>query len=174
MVGLGFGGWIAAEIATMRPKGLGRLVLATPMGAKPEDGYVYDQFLVNTEAYVRHAFLNQTKFDHIYGAEPDIEQLMAWEADRMMTSRVGWKPYMYNSTLPGLLAGVREPTLVLGADNDTIVPAGCAVALQQSIPGAELRIIRDSGHAVELEQHEAFVSAVLSFLRAPERSEREA
>ena len=35
LVGLGFGGWIAAEMATMAPANLSRLVLVGPMGVKP-------------------------------------------------------------------------------------------------------------------------------------------
>src|SRR5258708_29511973 len=55
LVGLGFGGWIAAEMAAMESHGLDALVLVAPMGIKPEVGYIYDQFLVSTESYVRAA-----------------------------------------------------------------------------------------------------------------------
>ncbi len=35
LVGLGFGGWIAAEMATMAPNGFRRVVLVGAMGIKP-------------------------------------------------------------------------------------------------------------------------------------------
>src|SRR6185436_253434 len=47
LVGLGFGGWIAAEMATMAPKAFRRLVLVGAMGIKPEHGDIADQALVS-------------------------------------------------------------------------------------------------------------------------------
>ena len=38
LVGLGFGGWIAAEMATMSQSRLQRLVLVGPAGIKPSEG----------------------------------------------------------------------------------------------------------------------------------------
>src|SRR5262245_3360869 len=38
LMGLGFGGWIAAEMASMAPKDLSRLVLVGAMGIKPPEG----------------------------------------------------------------------------------------------------------------------------------------
>ncbi len=43
LVGLGFGGWIAAEMATMAPRDLRRLVLVGAMGIKPPEGEILDQ-----------------------------------------------------------------------------------------------------------------------------------
>ena len=48
LVGLGFGGWIAAEMATMSPRAFRRLVLVGAMGIKPAAGEILDQAL--TEA----------------------------------------------------------------------------------------------------------------------------
>ena len=56
VIGLGFGGWIAAEMATMRAHALGSLVLVSPMGIQPKDGFIHDQFIFSTEAYARTAF----------------------------------------------------------------------------------------------------------------------
>src|SRR5260370_34240119 len=42
LVGLGFGGWIAAEMATMAPADLSYLVLVGAMGIKPPQGDILD------------------------------------------------------------------------------------------------------------------------------------
>jgi pimeloyl-ACP methyl ester carboxylesterase len=47
LVGLGFGGWIAAEMATMAPRAFRRLVLVGAMGIKPERGEILDQALIS-------------------------------------------------------------------------------------------------------------------------------
>ena len=45
LVGIGFGGWIAAEIATMDPRLVRRLVLIGAAGIKPRTGEIADQML---------------------------------------------------------------------------------------------------------------------------------
>ncbi|MGA7864353.1 MAG: alpha/beta fold hydrolase, partial [Stellaceae bacterium] len=47
LIGLGFGGWIAAEMATMAPRDFHRLVLVGAMGLKPPDGDIFDQAIVS-------------------------------------------------------------------------------------------------------------------------------
>ncbi len=53
VVGLGFGGYIAAELATTAQARINKLTLVGAMGIKPEQGEIFDQFLVSHEDYVR-------------------------------------------------------------------------------------------------------------------------
>jgi pimeloyl-ACP methyl ester carboxylesterase len=64
------------------------------------------------------------------------------------------------------LAAIRCPTLVVVGDRDQTVPRAAALALHRGIPGAEFRLITDSGHATPYDQAAAFNEAVLSFLQA--------
>ncbi len=165
LVGLGFGGWIAAEMATMAGSALDALVLVAPMGIQPKSGQIYDQFLVSTEAYARQSFANQDLFDAIYTAEPGFAQLESWETDREMTSRLAWKPYMYNYTLPGLLRGLGTPTLIAWGDTDEVVPLECGDLYRAALPNAKLEIISRAGHALDLEQPDALAAKVAAFLQ---------
>jgi 3-oxoadipate enol-lactonase len=65
---------------------------------------------------------------------------------------------------PGL-AAIRVPVLVVVGDEDTISPPAEAAALQQAIPGAELRVLAAAGHLSNLEQPAAFNRAVAGLLR---------
>ena len=56
LIGLGFGGWIAAEMAAMAPRAVRRLVLVGAMGIKPERGEIADQALVSYIDYARRGF----------------------------------------------------------------------------------------------------------------------
>ena len=47
LVGLGFGGWIAAEMATMSPHAFRRVVLVGAAGVKPVQGEILDQALLS-------------------------------------------------------------------------------------------------------------------------------
>ncbi len=61
VVGLGFGGWIAAEMATMAPaRASAGWCWWAPMGIKPERGEIADQALVSYIDYVRLGFADQS------------------------------------------------------------------------------------------------------------------
>ena len=62
VLGLGFGGWMAAEMASMAPRGFRRLILVNAMGLKPAKGEILDQALVTTR-YARAGFEDQKAFD---------------------------------------------------------------------------------------------------------------
>ena len=164
LVGLGFGGWLAAEIATMAASSLRALVLISAMGIKPVNGEIYDQFLVSTEHYAQTAFHDTSRFAEVYGPETSFEQLEAWETDREMTERLAWKPYMYNPVLAQLLAGVDVPALIVWGEEDAIVPVECAELYENALPHAMVERIPNCGHAVELEQPEMLIRSVSSFL----------
>lgn len=152
LVGLGFGGWLAAEMAAMAPGDLSALVLVGPMGIKPPDGYILDQALVGYIDYARSFFHDQKAFDAVYGAEPSTDQLVDWDICREMNFRIAWKPYMYSLTLPHLLGAVKAPSLIVWGDQDEIVPKSTADIWSKRLPGARVAIVPDCGHAVDMEK----------------------
>jgi pimeloyl-ACP methyl ester carboxylesterase len=83
-----------------------------------------------------------------------------------MTSRLTWKPYMYDPALPRLLASVTNPALVIGAGSDEIVPADAVQAYAKALPNATLAVVTGAGHAADLEQPEALSAKVAPFLRS--------
>src|SRR6266850_5684689 len=91
LIGLGFGGWIASEMATMAPREFHRLVLVGAMGVKPTEGDIFDQAIVSYLDYARAGFHDQQAFAHIYGAV-STDQLVEWDLCREMSFRIAWKP----------------------------------------------------------------------------------
>ena len=164
LVGLGFGGWIAAEMATMSPRTLRRLVLVGAMGIKPERGEIADQALVSYIDYVRLGFADQRKYDALYEAETPTAILEQWDLNREMTFRIAWKPYMYNPTLPHLLGGVAAPALVVWGRDDRIVPLECGERYTKALPDARLQIIEGAGHFVDMEKPEELARLVARFV----------
>ena len=169
VIGLGFGGWLAAEIAATAGGRLSALILVAPMGIRPPEGYILDQFLVSTEGYARAGFADDAAFEAVYGVEPDLAQLESWETDREMTSRLAWKPYMHNRALTGLLRAVETPTLVVWGEADKVVPVGTAALWKAALPNCTVEVIPGTGHAVNLEQPRALASIVAPFLKAHTR-----
>jgi pimeloyl-ACP methyl ester carboxylesterase len=154
LVGLGFGGWIAAEMATMAPRGFAKLVLVGAMGLKPERGEIADQALLSYIDYARLGFADQTVFDRLYGAETPTKTLEQWDLNREMTFRIAWKPYMYNPSLPHLLGAVAVPALVVWGRKDRVVPLECGERYAKTLRNATLAVIDDAGHFVEMEKPE--------------------
>lgn len=166
LVGLGFGGWIAAEMATMAPRSFRRLVLVGAMGMQPPDGEILDQALVNYIEYARAGFHDPNAFETVYGAEPTTDQLETWDVNREMTFRIAWKPYMYSQTLPHLLGGVNVPALVVWGANDRIVPLSCGERYARALPNARLEIIDACGHCVDMERPAELARLVEGFVGA--------
>jgi pimeloyl-ACP methyl ester carboxylesterase len=164
LVGLGFGGWIAAEMATMSPRAFKRLVLVGAMGIKPERGEIADQALVSYIDYVRRGFADARAFERLFGAEPPTPRLEQWDLNREMTFRIAWKPYMYNPTLPHLLGGVTTPALIVWGRDDRVVPLECGERYQKALPHARLEIVDGAGHFVDMEQPERLAELVTRFV----------
>jgi pimeloyl-ACP methyl ester carboxylesterase len=164
LIGLGFGGWIAAEMATMAPRAFPRLVLVGAMGIKPERGEIADQALLSYIDYVRRGFADQSAFDRLFGADPSTSQLEQWDLNREMTFRIAWKPYMYNPTLPHLLGGLATPSLIVWGRDDRIVPLECGERYAKSLARARLEVVEGAGHFAEMEKPRELAALVTGFL----------
>jgi acetyl esterase/lipase len=60
---------------------------------------------------------------------------------------------------------MRTPTLVLHGGQDVMAPVANARLMADGIPGAELHVVRDSGHAVPLEHPIASAELLVDWVR---------
>lgn len=158
VLGLGYGGWVAAEMACARPDAFRQLLLVAPAGIRPTAEPIYDQFLVGTGHYAERAFHDPEKFRALYGDEIPFEQLESWETDREMLGRIGWKPYMYNPSLEHLLPAISVPVVLAHGDDDRIIPRECSERYAAALPNARLEKLENCGHAAEFEQPGQLIS----------------
>jgi pimeloyl-ACP methyl ester carboxylesterase len=163
LVGLGFGGWIAAEMAAMAPRDFARIVLVGAMGIKPERGEILDQALVSYVDYVRAGFADPAGLERTFGAELPTPVLEQWDVNREMTFRVAWRPYMHDPALPHLLGGVQAPALVIWGRDNRIVPLECGERYVKALPRARLVVIEGAGHFVDMERPADLARAVIDF-----------
>lgn len=177
LVGLGFGGWIAAEVAVRCTHHLSRLVLVDALGIKVSDPTtrdIFDTFIVSASELVA-----TTWHDAALGTErmkvPGLgslseEEIVTLVRNRQTAALVGWNPFLHTPKLLGRLARVDVPTLVLWGEDDRMVTPEYGRAYAAAIPGARFATIPAAGHYPYLEQPDAFVAALAAFLHEGERA----
>ena len=166
LVGLSFGGWLAAEIAVACSYRIDRLVLADAFGIKISDREtpdILDVFNTSPQEVERHRWHDPGKWAPNFNALSDDEIIVHarnWDA----LCLYGWHPYMYNPQLKRWLRRIRRPTLVLWGASDGVVTPSYGRAYSALIPGSRFDVIAEAGHHPEIEQPEAFVERVAAFL----------
>ena len=168
VVAEGYGGWIAAEVATRWPDAFGRLVLISPMGLRLASAPPKALFELRGSA-LRATLFADPDSALAQRLAPDMPSSMEefetkLTADRA-AARFAWRPYLHNPKLPARLARVKSPTLVVwGAENCLLAPA-YADAWRKLIAGAEVEIVPEAGHAVGLERPDLVAGRIEAFLR---------
>jgi pimeloyl-ACP methyl ester carboxylesterase len=160
LVGFGFGGWVAAEFATMNQDSLASLTLVGAAGIKPRAGFIHDPMLNGYIEYMKTGFHSDEVFEEIFGTEPSKDLLDLWDYSREMTARLTWKQWMWNLILPDLLRSVRTPTTLVWGSEDRVVPRDCAEQYLANLPNARLEIVEGAGHLVELERPQTVAALV--------------
>ena len=162
LVGLGFGGFVAAEFATMNPSRLASLVLVGAAGLQPGEGEILDQMMLSHRKYIEDSFRDAETYTGYVGEEPPEDVRLLWDLSREMTARVTWKPYMFNRRLEPLLGDMQVPTLIVWGSEDKVVPIECARQFEAAIPNARVEVVDGAGHVVELEEPDALAELVSS------------
>jgi pimeloyl-ACP methyl ester carboxylesterase len=165
LMGLSFGGWLAAEVATASCHRIANLILVDPVGIKlggREERDILDVFNAHPDEVRRKSWADPAKAPD-YDAMTD-EELVIHAKNWESLCLYAWHPYMYNPQLKQWLGRISVPTLMLWGDQDGIVTPDYGRAYAKLIPGAELRLIEAAGHHPEEEQPERFVQTVMGFL----------
>lgn len=167
LVGASFGGWIAAELATMASHRLASLVLIDPVGIKV-DGWIYPfLFGMDLPEIVTTVFHNPMAALVLAPPDQSVETLALQYRQGAAVARVSWNPYLYDPLLRRRLARITAPTLLCWGAHDRLAPlAPCGETWANGIPGVRLRVFADSGHLPHLEEPAAVAEAVIEFCRS--------
>jgi pimeloyl-ACP methyl ester carboxylesterase len=168
VVGCSLGGWIAAELATMAPERIRKLVMAGPVGVKlgsRETLDIPDIFAMPAAAVEKLLYHDPDRH------RPDLtklsdEQLAVMLRNRETTALLTWEPFMHDPKLRHRLHRVRCPALFLRGESDGLVSAAYLQGYAALLPDARIVTIANAGHVPQQEQPAAFVDAVMSFLNA--------
>jgi pimeloyl-ACP methyl ester carboxylesterase len=169
LIGASFGGWIAAELATMACHRLRSLTLIDPVGIKV-DGWIYPfLFAMDIPEVVGTVFHDPMAALALAPPDQSVETLALQYRQGAALARVAWNPYLYNPLLRRRLARIGAPTLLCWGAHDRLAPLDpCGRAWASAIPGARLHVFDGSGHMPHVEEPEAVARVVAKFCRAAE------
>jgi pimeloyl-ACP methyl ester carboxylesterase len=169
LVGLGFGGYIAAEMATMNQSRFTRMVLVGATGLRPRTGEIADQVFLGFPEYGISGFRDADSYRQYFGVDSVPDDLYElWDLSTEMTARVCWKPWMFSDQLPHLIREVSVPTLLVWGEQERLVPVDIAHQYASLMPNARLEVVPDAGHVVDLEQPDALAELIREHAAAPQ------
>ena len=167
LMGLSFGGWLAAEIAAKAGRRIERLILVDALGIKVSDREtpdILDVFNTHPQEVVRKSWHAPDTYAPRHDDMEDDELITRsrnWEA----LCRYGFHPYMYNPQLKRWLGSIKARTLVLWGKSDGVVKPAYGEAYAKLIPGARFETIANAGHHPEIEQPAALAARVHAFMQ---------
>lgn len=176
VVGESMGGWMAAEMAALRPDKIGRLALVAPLGLWRDAAPVADMFGMMNHEMVPLLFhdttcpaaqvmlgLNQLLSDKDDRTEEQVETLIALARGARTAAKFLF-PVPENG-LERRLWRITAPTLILWGANDRFVAPLYADIFAEKIGGAKLVKIPKAGHLIGLEKPEPYAEAATKFAR---------
>lgn len=165
VLGLSFGGWIAAELAALFPERVRGLVLVGAGGLRVEGEQRFDLFARPFEETLQHLFFAPDRWLQLLPTEPARDVILRTYREATTLARVSWNPYFYDPKLERRLRRVRCPTLVVWGKEDRFLSPAHGVAYANAIPHSKLELVADCGHLPPLECRETFIALVLPFLQ---------
>lgn len=166
LMGSSMGGWIASEMASMDDSKIKSLILVDSAGIKPEKGEIAEIFMCSAHTRLTQRFFDPSQVPNYenYTRELTTEEILTEHSNREMASRLCWKPYCHNWSLPFYLQRISTPTLIIWGEDDAIIPVECASLFQSNIQGSKVEIIKHCGHSPAIEKPKDFLVAVNNFL----------
>jgi pimeloyl-ACP methyl ester carboxylesterase len=171
VVGVSFGGWVAAELATKGSSRIAKLILIDPVGVKFGDRETRDilDIYATTAQQIPELFFADEAKGKAALHDLDFKDLPEETARRFARNRealtlFGYAPTLYNPKLKGRLHRIKVPTLVLWGADDRIVSADYGRQYAGAIPDARYEAIGNAGHYGYLEQPAAFADKIEAFL----------
>lgn len=187
MLGFSLGGFVAQELALIRPHQVRRLVLA---GTGPQGGRNMHVYQPDILAIATADKIGAEEFLTLFFESSESSRNLGWQflkrlgqrtedrdepttlavRDAQLTAISAWG--VPDETKLARLAALRQPVLVGNGDNDRMVPTENTHLLAQHLPNARLTIYPDAGHGFLFQYPREFAAEVNAFLGTFETGER--
>jgi pimeloyl-ACP methyl ester carboxylesterase len=178
LVGVSFGGWLAAELATRGTGRIAKLVLIDAVGVKfsgRETRDIVDIFASTIEEIPGLFFHDpETGLRTLGGLDfkaMSLESTTRFARNRESILLFGWSPTLYNPKLLRRLYRVHVPVLVLWGADDKVVSTTYGKQYASAFEHGVYRDVPAAGHYGYLEKPAEFASEVIGFLAAKSPAE---
>jgi pimeloyl-ACP methyl ester carboxylesterase len=166
LVGYSLGGWIAARYATWFPERLRSLTLIVPAGMRvPGQPPAADMFMMSPEQLFATLFNDVTNAAEVFLDITNTDVIVHAFEEASTVAGLVWERRS-DRKLERRLARVTCPALIVGAENDRLVPNAASDRYAEILPNARVRRIPGTGHAIIIEQPEATAKTILDFQEA--------
>jgi 3-oxoadipate enol-lactonase len=175
VLGTSLGGFVAQELALLRPDLVDCLILVCTSygGREPEsmspkalaDMLGWGSF--SPEGVVRRGLETATSETYRAEHEDEFEQIVRWRLADSPSDAAYYEQARAGASfdLSRDVGHITSPTLVIHGAEDRYVPVANAAALAGSIPDAKLRVLDHAGHLVFIERFADVNREVVSFLK---------
>jgi pimeloyl-ACP methyl ester carboxylesterase len=159
VVGYSLGGWIAAELAVFHPERLRSLTLVCPAGLRIPDEPAPNLVAMTTEGVWETLFNDPTGADQVMPDYESLEEVVHLYGEATTFARLTWNP-QYDLALERRLWRVRCPTLVIGAEDDRVIPNAVADKYAELVDHSRLERIPGTGHALAIEKPDELAALI--------------
>ncbi len=163
LIGFSMGGWAAAEFASFYPRRLKSLALITPVGLRLPDNPGVDIFQLPAAELFDRLFMDKSVMMEFLPDAEDFEEGIHLYSEFAAAARLMWAP-RYNLALERRLQRVQCPTLVVGAEEDRLVPNQMSDRYAEVLPNSRLVRIPGTGHEPCLERPRLLADALLGLI----------
>lgn len=169
LAGFSLGGWIAAEFAVFYPERVRSMTLICPAGLHVPGKPLVDLFAMPPERIASSLFNGEEEryLDYL----PDgtnLDDIVHAYGEMTSTARLVWAP-CHDPKLPRRLRALHIPTLVVGAEDDRIVPNEHVDLWGELLPDARVARIPGTGHMAMIQEPEQTAEAIVSFIQGVAR-----
>ncbi len=168
VVGHYSGAMVAAEMAAVCQRNIGKIVLAAPAGLWQDDNPGLD-YNATPITEIRQALFADPDSDVALSMypEPKDDEERGWQIIHRVQSLSAVGKFLWPIPDKGLIRRVhriKSPTLVLVGDGDKVVPTAYAEMLTSRIPNSKSRVVENAGHMFPHEYSHEFAEIVTDFL----------
>jgi 3-oxoadipate enol-lactonase len=182
VLGTSLGGFVAQELALLRPDLVDRLILVCTSygreGPETMSPWALADMIglpsLNAERAVRRGLEAATSDAYRAERPEEFEQIVRWRLADSPSLSAYYKQVRAGARFDVSrdVGHITSPTLVIHGAEDRYVPVANAVALAEEIPGARLRVLDDAGHLVFIERYADVNREAVTFLKPRGSRER--
>jgi pimeloyl-ACP methyl ester carboxylesterase len=160
VVGHGLGGLVAAEMASLAPREIAKLVLVAPLGVSLDGLSGADIFALDGAELTEALWVDSTAVDNLL-ADATVHERRA----ECLRAARRYLPTDGGRGLRRRLHRLLAPTLLVWGERDGVVGPELGERWRGELALARLVILPDAAHVPQIEQSGAYSEVVLDFLR---------